>query len=329
MILFKRIMMKRAVMSAAALAFAGGLTLTAPAQAEYPERPIEMICVTGPSSGAAIWCRLMAQIVGKEIGQPIEVLYKGGGGGNTAAEYTANKPADGYTWLHRNTSYAGYMNMPTFKPDPDQFEVVVHMTKFLYAIGVPADSKYNTFQDLIEDMQANPGKISVAANKPGSVHHRHLINLFNAYDVQWNYVPYKGSGGAMKDVLGGHVPVGIMPTGIWEPQVEAKAGRTLVLLNDEAYPGIDAPIPKDFGQDYAFTHQVQGFFVKEGTPDDVRKTMAEAFKRAAESQEYKDWIANTTGAISVFDDDGEALTKQFHDARKETGVFLREAGLIK
>lgn len=320
---------KRATIASAALVLITGLSLTAPAHAAYPERPIEMACATGPSSGAAIWCRLMAQIVGEELGQPIEVLYKGGGGGNSAAEYVANKPADGYTWLHRNTSYAGYMNMPTFKPDPNQFEVVVQMTKFLYAIGVPYDSKYQTFQDLIDDMKANPGKISVAANKPGSAHHRHLINLFNAYDVQWNYVPYKGSGGAMKDVLGGHVPVGIMPTGIWMPQVEAKAGRSLVLLNEEPYPGIDAPIPKDFGQDYAFTHQVQGFFVTKDTPDDVRQAIAAAFEKASESQAYTDYIANTMGAINVFSADGPTLTKEFHEAREETGEFLRNAGLIK
>lgn len=320
---------KRAATALAALAFTSGLSLTMPVHAAFPERPIEMVCATGPSSGAAIWCRLMSQIVGEELGQPIEVLYKGGGGGNTAAEYVANKPADGHTWLHRNTSYAGYMNMPTFKPDPNQFEVVVQMTKFLYAIGVPQDSKYQTFQDLIDDMKANPGEISVAANKPGSAHHRHLINLFKAYDVQWNYVPYKGSGGAMKDVLGGHVPVGIMPTGIWMPQVEAEKGRTLVLLNEEKYPGIDAPIPKDFGQDYAFTHQVQGFFVKSDTPDDVRQAIAAAFEKASKSQAYQDYIANTVGAIDVFSADGPTLTKEFHEAREETGEFLRQAGLIK
>ncbi|MFC1666031.1 Bug family tripartite tricarboxylate transporter substrate binding protein [Pseudomonadota bacterium] len=298
-------------------------------RAAWPEQPIELVCATSAKSGAAHWCRLMSTIVSKELGQRVDVLFKGGGGGNTAAEYVANKPADGYTWLHRNTSYAGYMNLPTFKPDPNQFEVVVHMTKFLYVIGVRSDSKYKTFKDLIADMKANPGKISVAANKPGSAHHRHLINLFRAYDVKWNYVPYKGSGRAMKDVLGGHVPVGIVPTGIWMPQVKAGKGRSLVLLNETPYPGIDAPIPKDFGQDYQFTHQVQGFFLKKGTPDDVKKKIADAFKKASESQAYQDYIKNTVGAINVFSIDGPALTKEFHDARMETGAFLKEAGLIK
>lgn len=315
------------VTALAGLAFAA-LTSTA-VKAAWPEKPIEMVCATSTKSGAAHWCRLMATIVSKELGTRVDVIFNGSGGGNSAAAYVAKKPADGYTWLHRNTSYAGYMNLPTFKVDPNLFEVIVHMTKFLYVIGVPADSKYKTFKDLIDDMKANPGKISVAANKPGSAHHRHLINLFRAYNVKWNYVPYKGSGGAMRDVLGGHVPVGIVPTGIWMPQVKAGKGRSLVLLNEAPYPGIDAPIPKDFGQDYKFTHQVQGFFVIKGTPVDVKKKIAAAFERASKSKAYKDYIKNTVGAINVFSIDGPRLTKEFHDARRETGAFLREAGLIK
>ncbi|MEK9722853.1 MAG: tripartite tricarboxylate transporter substrate-binding protein [Rhodospirillaceae bacterium] len=314
-----------------ALAFAGTATLALAggAQAAWPEKPIEMVCATGAKSGAAHWYRLMAAEVGKALGTRVDVLFEGGGGGNTAAAIVDGKPADGYAWLHRNTSYAGYMNLPTFKVDPEQFEVVVQMTKCIYDIGVPADSKYKTFQDLIADMKANPGKISVAANKPGSAHHRHLINLFRAFDVKWNFVPYKGSGGAMRDVLGGHVPVGIVPTGIWAPQVKSGKGRTLLLLNETAYPGIEAPTPKDLGRDYAFTHQVQGFFVKKGTPADVKQKIADAFKKVSQSQAYKDYIAKTVGAINVFSVDGPRLTKEFHEARKETGEFLRKAGLLK
>lgn len=316
-------------MRAVALAgLASALAWSAPASAAWPEKPIEFVCATGPKSGAAQWCRLMATAVSKELGQRIDVRFEGGGGGNTAAEYVANQPADGYTWLHRNTSYAGYMNLPTFKPDPEQFEQIVQTTKFLYVIGVPADSKYQTFEDLIADMKANPGKISIAGNKPGSAHHRHLINLFKAFDVQWNYVPYQGSGGAMKDVLGGHVPAGIIPTGIWMPQAQAGKGRTLLLLNEDPYPGIEARTPKDLGKDYGFTHQVQGIFVKKDTPEEVKDKIAAAWKKATQSKEYTDYIQNTVGAIDVFSDDRKTLTDEFHALRKETGEFLRANGMI-
>lgn len=299
------------------------------ASAAWPEKPIEMVCATSPKSGAAQWCRVMASAVSKELGVRVDARFEGGGGGNTAAEIVSKAPSDGYTWLHRNTSYAGYMNLPTFKVDADQFEVVVEMTKFLYVIGVPADSKYKTFQDVIDDMKANPGKISVAGNKPGSAHHRHLINLFKAFGVEWNFVPYQGSGGAMRDVLGGHVPVGIVPTGIWVPQVQAGKGRTLLLLNEGPYEGINGPTPKDLGKEYRFTHQVQGFFVKKDTPADIKKKIADAFERVSKGSEYQDYIKNTVGAIDVYDNDAAKLTREFHELRKETGEFLKKAGLIE
>lgn len=322
----------KSMFGAAALAAAGAVVMfagtMAPAIAAWPERPIEMVCATSPSSGAAKWCRLFADLVSQDLGQHVEVLFKGGGGGNTAAAYVDSKPADGYTWLQRNTSYAGYMNMPTFKPDPKDFEVVVEVEKFLYVIGVRADSKYKTFQDVIDDMKAHPGQISVAGNKPGSAHHRHLINLFNAFGVEWNFVPYKGSGDAMKDVLGGHVPVGIIPPGIWTPHVKAGKARSLLLLNEEHSDRIDLPIPKDLGKNYAFTHQIQGMFVKTGTPADVKKRIALAFRHAVGTDTYKDYVKKNVHVVPAFNDNGPVINKRFHDARIETGEFLRKAGLI-
>lgn len=298
--------------------------------AAWPEKSIEMVCATSPGSGAANWCQLFARMVGKNLGQTIHVLFKGGGGGNAAAAYVASRPADGYTWLQRNTSYAGYMNMPTFKPNPEDFEVMVEVEKFLCIIGVPGDSKYNKFEDVVKDMKANPGRISVAGNKPGSAHHRHLINLFKAFGVKWNYVPYKGSGGAMKDVIGKHVPVGIGPPGIWLPHVKSGKARFLLLLDDkrsDRMPGI--PIPKEFGKDYEFTHQVQGMFAKIGTPKAVKEKIVAAFEKATHSATYKEYTARSPHVVPQFSGDIDENTKRFHKIRIETGRFLREAGLIR
>ncbi len=320
---------KGIVLASAGLAFAASLAISSPAMAKWPSQPVELVCATSPKSGAAVYCRLIAGIMSKQLGQRVVPLFKGGGGGNTAAAYVAKKPADGHTFLHRNTSYAGYMNMPTFKPDPNQFEVVVHFVKFIFVIGTRADSKYKTFKDLIKDMKANPGKISVAANKPGSAHHQHLLNVFKAYGVKWNYVPYKGSGRAMKDVLGGHVPVGIVPTAIWMPHVKSGKARTLLVLNEKRYPGVDAPTPAELGVNYNIKHQVQGFFLKKGVPAGTKKEIVKAFKKVEASDEYRGWIKKTVGAINVFDTDSPKLTKRFHSIRMETGEFLRMHGLIK
>jgi tripartite-type tricarboxylate transporter receptor subunit TctC len=315
----------------AAILLAFGALAVQPAQAAWPEHPIEMVCATSPGSGAAYWCELFAELVGKDLGQPIKVLFKGGGGGNEAAAYVAGRPADGYTWLQRNTSYAGYMNLPTFRPNPDDFQVVVDVEKFLYVVAVRADSKYKTFQDLIDDMKARPGKVSVATNKPGSIHHIHMIKLFNAFGVDWNFVPYQGAGGAMKDVLGGHVPAGIGPPGIWLPHVKAGKARFLIWLDDKhsTRPELaNIPTPADFGKSYKFIHQVQGMFVMKGTPKPVMDKIAAGFKAAMATDRYKDYLVKNPHVVPVYNGNSAEATTEFTETRAEIKAFLKKAGLI-
>lgn len=315
-------------------ALAVGLALSAQTQAQaqdWPTHPIEWACVTTPGSGAANWCLLMAKLTGEALGQPVEVLFKAGGNGNEAAEYVANRPADGYTWLQRNTSYAGYMSLKSFKPNPDDFVNLVNIEKYLYILGVPADSKYKTFQDLVADMKANPGKISVGSGKVGSVQHVHLVRLFNAFGVEWNAVPYGGTGGAMKDALGGHVVAALGPPSIWKPHVDAGKARFLILLNEAHVDTPElkgVPIPADFGKTYELQHQVQGMFVKKGTPQAVQDKIKAAFKTAIESQEYKAYLEKNKSIESVLNTDSDKNTAEFHKIRKETADYMRKAGLL-
>ena len=161
------------------LALAGaaflGSSMAAQAQDDFPAKPIEFVCATSAGSGAANWCILMAQMAGEELGTPVEVLFKPSGAGNEAAAYVDSKPADGHTWLHRNTSYGGYMNLPTFQPDPMGFEVPVEVEKFLYVIAVNKDAPYQMWEDLVTAMKAADEPLPVAANKPGSAHHLHIV----------------------------------------------------------------------------------------------------------------------------------------------------------
>lgn len=325
----------RAIRLAIAGAFAllGGL---GPASAEdvskWPSHPIEFVCATSAGSGAANWCLLMAETIGAELGTPIEVLFKPGGAGNEGASYVDSRPADGYTWLQRNTSYAGYMSLPTFRPNPDDFEVIADIEKFLFVVAVSSSSKYKTFPDMIADMKAHPGEITVAANKPGSAHHLHLDKLFRAFGVKWAYVPYDGAGGAMKDTLGGHVDAAIGPPGIWQPHVDAGKARYLLLINEEHVdkPGLkEIPIPSDYGVTYPITHQVQGIFLKKGTPPEIEAKIVAAIKKAVESKRYKEYLAVNSHVVPALNTDKAAATKAFHDERKTMGDALRAAGLLQ
>ncbi|WP_265516833.1 tripartite tricarboxylate transporter substrate binding protein [Nitratireductor luteus] len=309
------------------------LSLVGPANAQknWPDKPIEFVCATSPGSGAANWCLLVSELLGEKLGVPIEVLFKPAGAGNEGATYVNERPADGYTWLQRNTSYGGYMNLPTFRPDPNDFEVAVEVEKFLYVLAVNADSPYETWDDLAKAMKEAGEPIPVAANKPGSVHHLHLVKLFEAAGLEWTYVPYDGAGGAMRDTLGGHIDVAIGPPGIWQPHVDAGTARYLLLINEEHVdrPGLsDLPIPSDFGIDYEMIHQVQGIFTKAGTPQMINDKIAEAFEAAMKSERYAEYLEANQHVVPAFSADMEKNTERFRTLLDTMKTALKNAGVL-
>jgi putative tricarboxylic transport membrane protein len=315
------------------IAGAAAITLSGPAAAQddWPSEPIEFVCATSAGSGAANWCLLMAELVGEELGTPINVLFRPAGAGNEGASYVAERPADGYTWLQRNTSYGGYMNLPTFRPDPADFEVAVEVEKFLYVLAVGADTPYQTWEDFAQAMRDANEPIAVAANKPGSAHHLHLVKLFEAAGLEWSYVPYDGAGGAMRDTLGGHVEAAIGPPGIWQPHVDSGAARFLLLINEEHVdrPGLsDLPIPSDFGIEYEMIHQVQGIFTKTDTPDEVNDRIAEAVYNATQTERYAEYLEANQHVVEAYSADKDANTARFRSLLDTMKTALEDAGLI-
>ncbi len=302
------------------------------AQSNWPEQPIEFVCATDAGSGAANWCLLMGELVGAELGVPISVLFKPSGAGNEGASYVDERPADGYTWLQANTSYGGYMNLPTFRPDPMNFEIPVQVEKFLYVIAVNKDSPYDTWDELAEGMRATADQpIAVAANKPGSAHHLHLVKLFEAADLPWTYVPYDGAGGAMRDTLGGHVDVAIGPPGIWQPHVDSGDAKFLLLINEEKVDSAglsDLPIPSDYGLEYNIIHQTQGVFTKAGTSSEINDRIGEAFRAVTQSDRYAEYLATNTHVVPSIDTDIEANTARFRELLETMKVALTDAGLL-
>lgn len=306
--------------------------LAGPAAAQdYPNKPIEFICATSPGSTAATWCQLMADLISKpdNLGQPVHVTFKGGGSGNEAAVYMMSRPADGYTLLHANASWSGYMNLPTFQPDPGEFELVAKVEKFLYVLATNAESEYQTFEDLVAAAKQSPGTIGVAGNKIGSIHHKHIISLFNGAGVEVNYIPYQGSGDAVKDVIGNHVPVGLGSIGQWAPHVESGSVRQLVIVNEDRSDAIpDVPSVTDVGLDYPIQHQWQGVFLRKGTPEEVGTKIGDAFAKAIETPEYKEYLKNSPHVVPAFEADPQKLRDDFAAELDDFREFMKQNGMI-
>lgn len=297
----------------------------------YPTKPIELVCSTSPGSTAAQWCQLMAQVLAKPdvLGKPVNVVYKGAGSGNEAAVYVMSRPADGYTLLHASASFSGYMNLPTFSAKPDDFEFLVKVEKFVYALAVRSDSKYQTFGDLVTAAKLAPGSIGVAGNKIGSIHHKHIISAFTAAGANVNHIPYEGSGDAVRDLLGGHVPAGLGTIGQIMPHQEAGKLRTLVVLNETRSPKMpDVPTIQELGYIYPISHQWQGIFVKKGTPEDVKAKVRAAFQKVVDGPEYAEYLKNSPHVEKAFETDGAKLKKSFDEELQGYRTFMQQNGIL-
>ena len=191
-----------ATLACAALASSGAM-----AQA-YPSKPIRLIVPYAPGGATDIISRAVAVELSKTLGQAVNADNRPGAGGNLGSEMAARSAPDGYTLLTSASSLHGitpflYSKL-NYDPNKDLAPVIV-LAGFANVLVVHPGVKANSVKDLIALLKAQPGKMTYASSGNGSTIHmsgemfKHLLGL------EMTHVPYKGSGPAMIDLIGGQV----------------------------------------------------------------------------------------------------------------------------
>jgi tripartite-type tricarboxylate transporter receptor subunit TctC len=193
-----------------ALAGAAGATLAAPAiaQSAWPSKPVRFVVPFPPGQAADIFARLMAEKLSEKWKQQVIVENKAGGSGIPATEYGKMAAPDGYTLMVVSSGTFGvnpslYPDLP-YKPLTDFLPISNIFLVPLVIVAHPS-LPVNTLGDLIALAKKEPGKLSYASAGPGTSQHlsMELFKLKAGVDIV--HIPYKGSGPAMADLLGGHV----------------------------------------------------------------------------------------------------------------------------
>jgi tripartite-type tricarboxylate transporter receptor subunit TctC len=197
---------------------------TAQAQ-EYPTHPVKFIVSYPPGGPADILARTLAQKLGEGLGQPVVVDNRGGANGNIGAEMAAKAPNDGYTLFMMTSSHAANMTLYP-KPGYDvtrDFAHVTNVASYPLLLVVHPSVQAKTVAELVADARAKPGFYTFAS--AGSGGGAHLAGeLFKTMaGVSMVHVPYKGTGPALLDVVGGQV--NLMFAGVSAAMPHVKAGK--------------------------------------------------------------------------------------------------------
>jgi tripartite-type tricarboxylate transporter receptor subunit TctC len=220
--------------------------LIARAQAPWPNRTVRFIVPFPPGQAADIFARLMAERLTEMWKQQVIVDNKGGGGGIPGVEAAKAAAPDGYTFLVATSGVFGvnpslYPDLP-YKPLVD-FKPVTNIIRGPLVIVAHPSFPASTIAELIEVARKQPGDISYASAGPGTAQHlsMELFKLQTKLDIV--HVPYKGSGPAMADLLGGHVKLMMDSTASALSAIRDGRVKALGVTTAQRAPGLDKVPP--------------------------------------------------------------------------------------
>ncbi|HNY45476.1 MAG TPA: tripartite tricarboxylate transporter substrate binding protein [Casimicrobium sp.] len=251
--------------------FCSGLALAGSAFAQdwSPTKPVRIIVPIVGSTNDVL-ARIVAPKLSEAIGQPVVVENKPGAGGNIGADLVAKAAPDGHTLL---VGYNGplainvslFEKMP-YDPLKDLATITLAVKSPQYLVTNPA-SGITSVKDFVAKAKAAPGKYSYASIAVGSASHLTMEMLKTAADIQVTHVPYRGTGPALIDLVGGNVPIGFFVPG--NVQQFAKEGRVILLASSglKRFPGTpNVPTMIESGfPDFEASSWI-GFLTTGGTP---------------------------------------------------------------
>ena len=223
------------------LAFVGLMSFSAFGQ-NYPVKPVTLV-IPFPAGGSTdIVGRIVAEQLGKELGQPVVVDNRGGAGGAIGAKYIADAPADGYI-LGIATVSTHVINPVTrganLKYDPlKDFTLITQLASVPNVVSVHPGVPAQNINEFLDYLRKNPGKVNFATPGNGSLGHMMGETFKFNGKVSMVHIPYRGAGPALNDTLGGQVQVFFdnLPSSL--PHIQSGKLRALAVASDKRVPSL-------------------------------------------------------------------------------------------
>jgi len=208
-----------------------------------------------------------------------------GAGGAVGYQYVAGRNADGYAMVWNSNSVSTAHHAGQMSIDYKAFDPVARVLIETPLIAVRASAKWKTFKDLVADMKAQPGKITVANSGIGSHTHITSVALFKAAGTEANDVPYAAAQ-VVPALMGGHVDVLVLLPGAIAGPLKAGTVRILTVVSAQRDPLLpEVPTAQELGHTVALDAW-RGMAVPKGTPKAVIATLENAVRQTVQSSEF-------------------------------------------
>ena len=259
----------------------------------YPSKPITLVVTQGPGSGSDVTARLLAGYLGPILGQTVVVENRAGASGILGHQSVARAAPDGYTLLF--TSTAGLFVVPVMNPNAKyslaDFTPVAPVMRAPFAVLVAnTPTAPKTLAELLASLRAKPQ--SFASAGVGTMTHLGTELVLRKAGVQATHVPYKGSGAALTDLMGGQVL--FATDSLTASMAHIKSGKLRALATtDTAREGSlpDVPTLAEAGITGVQVAAIGGLFAPKGTPQDIIDKIAAATAKVLATPEVAQRLA--------------------------------------
>ena len=312
---------------------AGALALSvlavAPAMAQYPDHAINLIVPWAAGGGTDATGRIVATLLEKELGQPINVINRTGGGGIVGHTEIAYSPADGYTlgvittelsmyhWIGTSPlNYSNYDALALFNADPE-------------AVYVRTDGP--DIDALLDEIRANPGSVKASGANLGGMAHLGWAGVLTTNGIDpaaAPWVPSEGASASLQLLASGAISVVTTTMPDAQPMVDAGEVKPLLVAAEARVAGApDVPTAEEaLGNKWA-AYAWRGIGAPKGLPEDVKARLTEALDKVINSDEFKEFMAQRKFGIDYRDAAGfEAFMK---GADESIGQALQAVGLAQ
>jgi tripartite-type tricarboxylate transporter receptor subunit TctC len=265
---------------------------------DYPTRPVEFIVPWAPGGGSDILMRIVANNIGQYLGAEMPVINIGGVGGTVGLAEAASRAADGYTisQIHEGLLTATAVGMTDLAWD--DFEPIALMTASPQYLVAATDQPFDTFEGMVEYAQANPNALTIGVTL-GGVPHLHAAMIAEAFDIEWRYVGYEGTGERIRAVVGGNLDVAI---GDISSSLQFAENGDLIFLASGTEERVaqtpDVPTFAELGADLDLLI-TRGIVMPKGAPEEAQATLEAALEQLSQNETFIQQI-NNSGADVLF-----------------------------